>query len=124
MVFDRSLAHPELIEHGSTRPGRWLRARRFRLAVWIAVAEGLLVALHVVSWWSAIAVAAILVLFWFWVGHRLRPDVARQASWIAATSQALVALVPVLVLVVGTLALIVVALLAVVALVALFSSRD
>jgi len=48
----------------------------------------------------------------------------RQAGWIAAVSQALVALVPVFVLIVGTLALILVGILAVVALVLLFSSRD
>jgi hypothetical protein len=45
-------------------------------------------------------------------------------GWIAAVSQALVALVPLLVLVVGTLALVLVGLLAVVALVLLFSSRE
>ena len=124
MDYGRSFGRPELLEHGTSRTGRWLRARRLRFSLWIAVAEGLLVALHVVSWWSAIAVAAILVAFWFTAGHRLRSDTGRQASWIAATSQALVALVPVLVLVIGTLALILVALLAVVALVALFSHRD
>ena len=28
------------IEHGSTRPGRWLRERRLRLTYWIAAVEG------------------------------------------------------------------------------------
>ena len=124
MVFGRSLGQPELVEHGTSRTGRWLRARRMRFALWIAVAEGLLVVLHVISWWAAIVVAAIVVVLWFWVGHRLRSDTARQVSWIAATSQALVACVPVLVLIVGTLALILVAVLAALALVALFAARD
>jgi hypothetical protein len=53
----------------------------------------------------------------------LRWDWARQASWIAAASQGLVALIPVLAVVVGTLALIGVAVIAVVALVLLFADR-
>ena len=87
-------------------------------------AEGILIVFHAISWWVAVAVAALVVVGWFSFAHRLRSETARQAGWIAAVSQALVALVPVLVLIVGTLALIVVAILAVVALVLLFSSRD
>jgi hypothetical protein len=113
-----------VVEHGSSRTARWLRARRVRIAFWIAVAEGLLVVFHAISWWVAVALAVILVGGWFSFAHRLRSETARQAGWIAAVSQALVVLVPVLVAIVGTLALIVVGILAVVALVLLFSSPD
>jgi len=112
------------LEHGSTRFGRWLRARRIRVAFWIAILEGILIVFHGISWWAAIVIAALVVVGWFSFAHRLRSDTARQVAWVAAVSQALVALVPVLVLIVGTLALILVGLLAVVALVLLFSSRD
>jgi hypothetical protein len=112
------------VEHGSSRIGRWLRARRVRIAFWIAVGEGILIVFHAISWWAAIAIAVLVVVGWFSLAHRLRSDTARQAGWIAAVSQALVALVPVFVLIVGTLALIVVGLLAAVALILLFSSRD
>jgi hypothetical protein len=112
------------LDHGSTRFGRWLRARRIRIAFWIAILEGILVVFHAISWWAAIVIAALVVVGWFSFAHRLRSDTARQVGWIAAVSQALVALVPVLMLIVGTLALILVGLLAVVALVLLFSSRD
>jgi len=112
------------LEHRSSRTGRWLRARRVRIAFWIAVAEGILIVVHAISWWAAVLVAALVVVGWFSLGHRLGSDTLRQAGWIAAVSQALVALVPILVLVVGTLALILVGLLAVVALVLLFSSRE
>ena len=112
------------LEHGSTRFGRWLRARRIRVAFWIAILEGILIVIHAISWWAAIVIAALVVVGWFSLAHRLRSDTARQVGWVAAVSQALVALVPVLVLIVGTLALILVGLLAVVALVILFSSRD
>jgi len=112
------------LEHGSTRFGRWLRHRRVRVAFWIAVAEGILIVLHAISWWAAIVIAALVLVSWFSFAHRLRSDTLRQAGWTLAVSQALVALVPVLMLIVGTLALIIVGLLAVVALVLLFSSRD
>ena len=112
------------IEHGSSRTGRWLRTRRVRIAFWIAVAEGILIVFHAISWWAAIAIALLVVVGWFSLAHRLRSDTARQAWWIAAASQALVALVPVLVLIVGTLAVILVGVLAVVALILLFGSRD
>src|SRR5436305_11498716 len=110
MEYGRSLDTGPALEHGSSRAGRWLRARRVRIAFWIAAIEGLLVVVHAISWWLAVAVAALLVFGWFSFGHRLRSDTARQAGWIAAVSQALVALVPILVIVVGTLALIVVGL--------------
>lgn len=124
MEYGRSLPTGPVLEHRSSRAGRWLRARRVRLAFWIAVIEGVLIVVHALSWWLAIAVAALLVVGWFTYGHRLRSDTARQIGWIAAVSQSLVALVPILLLVVGTLAVILVALLAVVALVLLFGSRD
>jgi hypothetical protein len=124
MEYGRSLTGGPVLEHGSSRAGRWLRARRIRVAFWIAVVEGLLVVFHAISWWLAIAVAILVVVGWFSHGHRLRSDTARQIGWIAAVSQALVALVPILVIVVGTLALVVVGFLAIVALVLLFGSRD
>jgi hypothetical protein len=112
-----------LIEHETSRTGRWLRARRLRAALWVAVIEGLLVVLHVISWPVALIVAVAVILIYFWAATRLRSDVAGQVAWIAAVSQALVALVPVLLILVGTLALIAVAALAVVALIFLFSDR-
>jgi len=124
MDYGRSLGSGSVIEHGSSRTGRWLRGRRIRIAFWIAAIDGLLVVVHAISWWAAIAIAILVVVSWFSFGHRLRSDTARQVGWIAAVSQSLVALVPILVIIVGTLALIVVGLLAVVALVLLFGSRD
>jgi hypothetical protein len=124
MEYGRSLDTGPALEHRSSKLGRWLRARRIKIAFWIAVAEGILVVFHAISWWLAIGVALLVVVGWFGLAHRVPSDTVRQAWWIAAVSQALVALVPVLVLVVGTLALILVAILAVLALVLLFSSRD
>jgi hypothetical protein len=124
MVSGRpELGHESVLEHGTSRSGRWLRDNRIRFALAIAVSEGLLVAFDVIDAPLAVLVALVLILFYFAFGRKLRWDWAREASWVAATSQAFVALVPVLVIVIGTLALIGVAVIAVVALVLLFSDR-
>ena len=117
------LQHPSVVEHRSTRAGRWLRSRRLRLALWIAVIEGVLIVFDVIDWWLALVVAACALVLYVLVGRTASSDAVRQASWIAAASQALVVLVPILVLIVGTVALVAVGLLAVVALIFLFSDR-
>ena len=111
------------LEHGTSRAGRWLRARRLRIALWIAVLEGVLVVFDVISGWIALLAAAIVILFYLIVGRELRAGAVRQSTWILAMSQVFVALVPVLVFVVGALALIAVGLLALIALAALFADR-
>jgi hypothetical protein len=113
----------QLVDHRSTRAGRWLRTRRLRFAAWIAVVEGLLVVVHVIPWFAALALAALALGFYIWLGRELRSDVGRQGSWIAAASQVLVVLVPVLVALIGGLAILAVGILAVVALVVLFTDR-
>ena len=124
MVSGRpELGRESVLEHGTSRSGRWLRENRVRFALAIAVVEGVLVAFDVIDWLPALLVAGLLVLFYFSYGRKLRWDWAREGSWVAATSQVFVALVPVLVIVVGTLALIGVAIIAVVALVLLFADR-
>ena len=117
------LQHPSVIEHSSSRAGRWLRARRLKLALWIAVVEGVFVAFKVIPWWAAVAIAGCALALYLLVARTAGSDTVRQASWVVAASQALVVLVPILVLVVGTVALIAVGLLAVVALFFLFSDR-
>lgn len=123
MVDRPELGPGEVVEHRSTRTGRWLRERRLRTALWIAVIEGIFVAFKIISWPLALVIAVAVILLYFVGAHRLRSDAARQVGWIAAVSQALVSLVPVVVIIVGTLALIVVAILAVVALILLLSDR-
>ncbi len=112
-----------VLEHGSTRPGRWLRDRRLKLTLAIAAVEGLLVVLHVVPWWAIVLVAVLAATLWFYAGRRHRSDLLRQLSWIAATSQLLVVFVPVVLAIVGTIAVVLVALFALAALILLFTSR-
>jgi hypothetical protein len=111
------------IEHGSTRAGRWLRMRRLRLALWIALIEGLLVIFHVIPKWPALLVAALVLAFYLFLGRNLRSDVARHASWVAAASQAFVAMIPVLLAFLGFAAIVAIAVLAGIALIALLGDR-
>ena len=111
-----------MIEGGSTRMGRWLRERRLRLALWVAVVEGLLVALtHDLTRWTVLVIAVIVLAFYIVAGRTMRWDVARQLSWIAAASQSLAILVIIVAFILGLLAIVLVALFAVVALAYLFS---
>jgi hypothetical protein len=112
-----------VLEHRSTPGGRWLRARRLRIALGIALVEGLLVVLDVLDWWIAILISVAAIGFYLFVGRGLRSYTIRQASWIAAAAQALVVLVPVLVVVISWLAIVALVILAVVALILLLSDR-
>jgi hypothetical protein len=113
----------QLVEHGSTPLGRWLRAKRLRIAAWIALAEGVLVLIHVIPRIPALILAAAILVFYFGFGRHVRVDSLRQVSWIAATSQALMILVPVLAALIGGLAIIALVGLAVVALFVLLQDR-
>ena len=124
MVFrTQGVESGQLVEHGSTPLGRWLRAKRLRIAAWIALAEGVLVLIHVIPRIPALILAAAILVFYFGFGRHVRVDSLRQASWIAATSQALMILVPVLAALIGGLAIIALVALAVVALFVLLQDR-
>jgi len=76
-------------------PGAWLRARRHRLAIWIAVGEGIIVAVsHDLTKWTVVALAAIAAIAWA-VGRNSRSNGIRQGLWIFVVSQ-LIAVVLVL----------------------------
>jgi hypothetical protein len=110
------------IESGSSRAGRWLRERRLKLALWIAIGEGIIVALRGdISRWTVVGIAALLLIIYMLVRENLRWDAARQLLWIVAASQVLAVLVVILAFIVGVVALVLVGLFALVALVYLFS---
>ena len=124
MATERSIEPTATIEHRTTRIGRWLRARRIRIALWIAVFEGIIVALfHDVSRWTVIAVAIpLLALYLFW-GRTASSDAARQLSWIAGASQSLAVVVVILAFILSWLALLLAGIFAVVAVLFLLSDR-
>jgi hypothetical protein len=115
---------PGVIEHGTSKAGRWLRARRVRLVLWIAVVEGVLVwLLPGVGKWTVIAIAIpCLALYIFW-GRDTNSDTGRQASWIIAASQALAVVVVILAFLLDWLALLLAVIFAAIALLFLLSDR-
>jgi hypothetical protein len=123
MVFGRPELEGPVIEHGTTRTGRWLHRNRTKIAFWIALAEAILLVFGAVSRTGALLVAVLIIVSYFWLGRRIHSPLVRDVAWIAAVSQALVALVPLLLFVVTTVAVVAVAILAIVALVVLFSGR-
>jgi hypothetical protein len=80
-------SHPHApAEHG---PGHWLRTRRNRFALWIAAAEGVVVAVsHDVTKWTVLVLAAVSVALWAF-GRGSRSSSVRQVLWILAASQLL-----------------------------------
>ncbi|HEX6664605.1 MAG TPA: hypothetical protein VF025_13120 [Gaiellaceae bacterium] len=113
-----------IIEAGGTRVGRWLRFRRVRIALWVAVIEGLIVALTPdLTKWTVIIIGAIVLAFYVLAGRDMKWDVGRQLSWIAAASQALAVLVVIFAFVLKLVAVVAIVILAVAALAYLFSDR-
>ena len=111
------------IDQDASRTGRWLRERRFRVALWIAVIEAVVAAFtHDVSRWTIILLAAVFVpLYLFW--GRERRDTIRQVSWIAAASQALAVAAVFVAFVVGIFVLVLAGVFAVIALFLILSDR-
>jgi hypothetical protein len=104
--------------------GRWLRARRIRLALGIAVVEGVIVAFRGdVSRWTVIAIAIpLLAIYLFW-GRTAHSDTARQVTWIAGASQALAVIVVIFAFILSWLALVLAGLFALIAVLYLLSDR-
>ena len=124
MATDRPLEPTGTIEHQTSRLGRWLRARRVRLALGIAVIEGIIVAFRGdVSRWTVVAIAIpLLALYVFW-GRNARSHTFRQISWIAGASQALAVVVVILAFILDWLALLLAGIFAVIAVLYLISDR-
>jgi len=121
-VISDSSAH--VIEHGTSRTGRWLRARRNRIALSIAAAEAILVAIfHDLTSFTVIALAAVATaVYWAW-GRNTRSDGARQATWIFAASQLLAVVAAILAFIVVWTAIVAVVVFAAIALFVVFTDR-
>lgn len=85
--------------------------------------EGVLIVVGAIPWGLALVIAAAVVIGYFALRDRLGSHAARQAAWIAAASQAVVAIVPVLLAVATLLAFIVLAVIGVIALIVLLGDR-
>ena len=119
MAVDR----PATIEHRSTRFGRGLREYRLRIALLVALVEGILVLVGSIDWWIVVLLAIAAVVAYVLWGRESRREEVREVSWIVAVSQVAVVLVPVLALVLTAFAVVALVLIAVVALVVLLQDR-
>src|SRR5919201_1251580 len=99
-----------VVEHRESMPSRWLRERRFRVALPDAVVERRLRLLCYHGWWYVLGAAIVAVALYFF-GRRMSSPGVHEVTWILATSQVISVLVPVLWVIVRTLAIIVLVLL-------------
>jgi hypothetical protein len=114
---------PLTLEHGSTRFGRQLRENRLRIALVIALVEGVLVLVGAIDWWVVVLAAIAAVALYVTRGRSAKREEVREGSWILAVSQVAVVLVPALALVLTALAVVALVIVAVVALVVLLRDR-
>lgn len=112
-----------VVEQGGSRGSRWLREYRLRIAFWIALVESVLVVFHLMKWWLVLLLFVGATAAYFAAGRNSRSESIRQMTWIGAVSQAVVAIVPFVVAVVGTLFLIALGIVAVGALLVLLADR-
>jgi hypothetical protein len=113
-----------VIDHDSSRSGRWLQERRIRISLWIAVLEVIVVALAAdVSRWTVIGIAILAIALYLLAGRSMRWDAGHQVLWIFAFSQSLAVVGTILSFIVFWFALILAAMFALVALVVLFTDR-
>ena len=100
-----------------------MRARRARIALWIAAAEGIFVAIaHDVTKWTVVALAAVAGIAWM-VGRHAGSNRLRQILWIFAVSQFLALLLVLLAVFFKWLLIVGLVALAVIGLVILFLDR-
>ena len=114
---------PLTIEHGTSRFGRGLRENRLRIALLIALVEGILVLVGAIDWWVVVLLALGALALYVTRGRTAERDDLRQASWILAVSQVAVVLVPALALVLTALAVVALVFFALIALVILLRDR-
>jgi hypothetical protein len=104
--------------------GRWLYARRLKIALGIAVLEGIFVAFaNDFSQWTVIIISIPIIAFYLFAGRTLDSDMGRQLSWIAAASQTFTVILCVVAKLIGKTSLIVVGIFAVVAVILLFGEK-
>ena len=77
-----------------TRPGEYLRQNRIKIALWVAVIEGVLVIVHLIPHLAIYVVAVVAVFFYAAAGRNYKSALGRQLAWIFAASQAATVLIP------------------------------
>jgi len=111
-------------DHERSGTALWLEARRLKIAIGLAVLEGIIVALEKdFTRWTVIIISAPIIAFYIFAGRSLQSDTGRQLAWIAAATQAFAILICVVALLIGSFALIGAGILAAVAVIMLLGER-
>ena len=113
----------DVLEHGESASERRMRAQRLRIALGVALVEGLVVLAGGLHWWVTIVLAVIGVGVYLGFGRAHERSRVRSITWIAAVSQLVVVIVPALVAIAVALAVVVLVLLALGVLVVLLLDR-
>jgi hypothetical protein len=114
-------AAPASARHDATH---WFSQRRVKIALVIALLEGLIVAIEDdFSRWTVIIIAAPIIAFYLLAGRSLDSRLGREISWILAASQAFAVILVILAVVLKAFVWIAVAGLAVLALFLILSDR-
>jgi hypothetical protein len=112
-------------DHERSGTAVWLQQRRLKIAIGLAVLEGIIVALTAdFTRWTVIIISAPIIAFYVFAGRTLESDTGRQIAWIAAATQAFTILLCVVALLIGSFALIGAGLLAAIAVILLLGERD
>lgn len=111
------------IEHGGGRTSRWLRANRLKVGILVGAVEALAVLLTDVTWAWVLLVAGLVFVFHLWIGRSSSNETVRELSWVAAASQLLPVLIPVVAFFVALAAIVAVVILAIVIAGMLFLDR-
>jgi hypothetical protein len=107
-----------------TPAGRWIAERRIKLALGIAVLEGIIVAFAKdFSSWTVIVISVPIIAFYLFAGRNLESDTWRQVSWVLAASQAFAVLLAVIALTIKLWVLIIVGVFAVIALILIVGEK-
>jgi hypothetical protein len=102
----------------------WWHARRLKIALGIAVVEGIYVAVaNDFSRWTVIIISAPIIAFYIFAGRTLQSDTGREIAWIAAASQAFTVLLCVIAKLIGPFTLIIAGIFAVIALILLIGEK-
>jgi hypothetical protein len=113
----------DVIEHGESASDRRLRGLRLRIALGIALVEGIVVLAGGLPFWLTVLFAVVAVTAYLGVGRSHPRSRVRSITWIAAVSQLVVVVVPALVAVAVALAVVVLVLLGIAVLTALLLDR-
>ncbi len=95
----------------------------FRAALALAAVEGILIGVGVVPRWTAVGIAALLIVVYFVWGRTVKNPTVRQAIWALALSQGIVLLVPIILWAIGAAVIVALAVVAAVVVVALLVDR-